>query len=239
MISNVGIIGYGEVGSALESVYKDFNVSPKIYDLSKSKSDDLSNVDLLNICIPYSEDFVPLINSYITKYSARMTVIHSTVKPGTTGKIQGKVAHSPIRGVHPNLKKGITTFMKYIGSEDNSCAEEYSRHLRDMGINNYICKNSVTTEIAKLLDTFYYGVCIAVHSEALEISKKSNVDFDEIMTIYNTSYNEGYMALGKQNVIRPVLYGTDRIGGHCIVPNAKLLNEFFESPLIDAILKFA
>jgi hypothetical protein len=42
------------------------------------------------------------------------------------------------------------------------------------------------------------------------------------MTDFNKTYNAGYVL--KPNVIRPVLYApSGKIGGHCVVPNAKIL----------------
>jgi hypothetical protein len=42
----IGILGYGEVGKAISKFYKD----PKIKDL-KIKGN-LTNIDILNVCIP-------------------------------------------------------------------------------------------------------------------------------------------------------------------------------------------
>ena len=55
------------------------------------------------------------------------------------------------------------------------------------------------------------------------------------MTKFNHTYNEGYKKLGKTYVVRPVLYPTDKIGGHCIIPNAKLLPR---TKLIDGLLDY-
>jgi len=235
----IGIVGYGEIGSSLEKVYvqsSQYEVS--IVDPYVGKNDDLSNVDILNICIPFIDNFVGVVKDYIQKYNPKYTVIHSTVSPGTTEKIGRRVCHSPVRGLHPNLDTGIKTFLKYIGADDQSVGLEYQQHLKDMGIESYICKNSKTTEYSKLLDTTYYGVCIAFHADVMELCEKEGVDFDEVMTLYNKTYNEGYSKLGKPNVVRPVLYGTKKIGGHCVTPNAHILKEYFDSKFIDLILKY-
>ena len=47
------------------------------------------------------------------------------------------------------------------------------------------------------------------------------------MTYYNQTYNEEYTTLNKSNVIRPVLVGGEKIGGHCIIPNSYILKEHF------------
>lgn len=235
----IGIIGYGEIGSSLAKVYSEFSkYEVLVLDPYVEKNDDLSGVEVLNICIPFIENFISVVQDYIEKFSPKYTVIHSTVAPGTTQSIGGNVCHSPVRGLHPNLDLGIKTFLKYIGSDNPDVGLQYKDHLGELGIQSYICKSSKTTEYSKLLDTTYYGVCIAFHAEVMSLCEKEDIDFDEVMTLYNKTYNEGYTKLGKTNVVRPVLYGTNKIGGHCVTPNAKILKEYFDSESIDLILKY-
>jgi UDP-N-acetyl-D-mannosaminuronate dehydrogenase len=238
-MNKIGIIGFGEIGSSLKKIYDEkTGYEVKVVDPSLGLNDDISDVDILNICIPYSKNFIKIVKKYIKSSKPKYTVIHSTVAPGTTEKIGNLVCHSPVRGLHPNLDLGLKTFLKYIGCNDNEISKKYQEHLNELDISSYICKNSKTTEYAKLLDTTYYGICIAYHSDVLRICEKENLNFDEMMTIYNKSYNEGYKKLQKENVVRPILHGTDKIGGHCIVPNAKILKQFMNSDLIKSILKY-
>jgi hypothetical protein len=224
----IGIVGYGEIGSSLYKVYANHGkYSVGIVDPKLGYSNDISGCKILNICIPFITDFVKVVNEYISTINPELTVIHSTVAPGTTAQIKG------------NLDTGIRTFLKYIGSDDPQVGIEYGEHLSSMGIKSHICKSSKTSEYAKLLDTTYYGVCIAFHADAMEMCERENLDFDEVMTLYNKTYNEGYSALGKSNVVRPVLYGTKKIGGHCVVPNANILKNYMQSGLIDQIVKYS
>lgn len=235
----IGIVGYGEIGSSLAKVYSEFpEYEVAVVDPYLEKNDNLSNCDFLNICIPFIDNFVEVVQNYIDIFSPKCTVIHSTVAPGTTSKIKGKVCHSPVRGLHPNLDLGIKIFLKYIGADDREVGILYQNHLSEMGIKSHICKSSKTTEYSKLLDTTYYGLCIGFHADVMNLCENEGIDFDEVMTLYNQTYNEGYSQLGKPNVVRPVLYGTNKIGGHCVVPNAKILKDYFDSETIDLILKY-
>ena len=235
----VGIIGYGEIGSSLAKVYNDFpQFEVLVVDPAVGFTDDLTGVEIINICIPFIDNFVSVVQDYIDQVKPRLTVIHSTVAPGTTKKINGRVCHSPVRGVHPNLDTGIKTFLKYIGSEDYDAAVEYQEHLSSMNIESNICKDTKTTEYAKLLSTSYYGVCIAFHNDVYKVCNDENLDFDEVMTLFNTTYNEGYTKLGKENVTRPVLYPTEKIGGHCVVPNAKILKDYMNTKTVQSILEY-
>jgi len=60
----------------------------------------------------------------------------------------------------------------------------------------------------------------------------------EIGSALSKIYKEGYVTLGKPNVVRPVLYASDRIGGHCVTSNADILGNYFDSEAIDLIKKY-
>ncbi|MFH1181002.1 MAG: hypothetical protein V1705_01165 [bacterium] len=230
----IGILGYGEVGQAIAKFYS----KPKIKDLARN--DGLEGVDILNVCLPWSKNFVSIVKKEIKKIRPKLTIIHSTVAPGATKKIGGAVVHSPVRGVHPKLFEGIKTFVKYIGADNKKAGKMAQDHLQGLGIKTKIFYPSMTTEIAKLLDTTYYGLCIAWHGEMKKMCDKFGVSFDEAISDFNKTYNEGYAKLGKTNVIRPVLYPpAGGIKGHCVVANAKILKKYFKkSRALDFLLEY-
>ena len=229
----IGILGYGEVGQSIAKFYQ----NPRIKDLKRD--DNLEGVEILNICIPWNKDFVKIVKKEIKKIKPKLTIIHSTVAPGTTKKIGGMTVHSPVRGIHPHLYKSIKTFVKYIGADNKKAGEMAKKHLERMGIKTKFFYPSATTEIGKLLDTSYYGLCIAWHGEMKKLCDKFGIKFDEAITDFNKTYNEGYAKLGKKNVIRPVLYPPkEGITGHCVVSNAEILKKYFESRAIDLLLKY-
>ena len=231
--NKVGILGYGEIGKAIAKFYKDY----KIKDLERD--DGLVGVEILHICIPWSDKFISVVKREIKEVKPKITIIHSTVAPGTTKKIGGMVVHSPVRGVHPKLFEGIKTFVKYIGADDKKAGELAKKHLKSLGIKTEIIYPSKTTELGKILDTTYYGVCIAWHKEMKDICNKFGVDFEKTVTAFNMTYNEGYKKLGRDDVIRPILYVDSKsIGGHCVVPNAKILKKYSKSKALDLILKY-
>lgn len=240
----IGIFGYGEIGKAIHKFYNDSSFQVFVKDLDRD--DGLNDLDVLNISIPYNDsfDFESTVKDVILASKAKLVIIHSTVLVGTTRKLKTiipdvNIVHSPCRGIHPNLYLGILTFPKLVGSPSLETADEAANHLNLLGIKTVICDNSETTELAKLLDTSYYGVCIAYHGEAQKACEKFGANFDQVMTIYNRTYNEGYTFLGKSNVVRPVLTPPENgIGGHCVVENAELLLKQFESPALEFILQY-
>ncbi len=236
----IGILGYGEVGRAMAKFYK--NV--KIKDLKRD--DGLKGADILHICLPWSNNFIKIVNKEIKKTEPKLTIIHSTVAPGATKKIVNSlpkklrtVVHSPIRGMHPDMYPGIKTFVKYIGTEDKKSGQLAEKHLKSLGIKTRVFNSSLTTEIGKLLDTTYYGLVIAWHGEMKKLCDKYKIDFDETVTDFNLTYNEGYKKLGKANVVRQVLYPPKNgITGHCVIPNADIVKKHFKSKALDLLLDY-
>lgn len=231
--NKIGILGYGEVGQAIAK----FCQNPKIKDLKRD--DGLAGVEILHVCLPWSDKFVSIVKKEIKKIKPKLVIIHSTVVPGTTKKIGKMAVHSPVRGIHPYLHKGIKTFVKYIGADDKKTGEAAGKHLAGLGIKTKVFYPSVTTELAKLLDTTYYGLIIAWHGEMAKMCNKYKVDFEAAVSDFNKTYNEGYKKLGKANVVRPVLYPPKGgIGGHCVVSNTEILKKHFQSQALDLILKY-
>lgn len=214
------IIGAGEIGNSL------FNVLKKHYKVAIRDIDSEipGPFDVLHICYPPIKNFISASKAYIKQYNPKITIIHSTVPVGTTKHVHENAVHSPVRGTHPNLEKGIKEFVKYFGGKKSKLA---ARIFSKIGVKVKIFEKSETTELAKILDTTYYGWNIVFCKEAKAICDKLDLNFDDVYTFPNLDYNKGYAELGKKNVIRPVLKpNPGKIGGHCVVPNCDLLNSW-------------
>jgi len=242
----IGILGLGEVGQAIKEVY--LNAENYDYDIrvnDKKLGDDFAiDMEYLHICIPYNENFIDEVVANSKRCPSATVIIHSTVPVGTTKKINellgGSYAvHSPIRGVHPKLYEGVKTFVKYIGTDDEKVGEVVLGHFcKDLGLRGNLVIGSKNTELGKLISTTYYAHCIAFTEYVNNLCEMTKTDFYIVMTHFNNSYNEGYTKLGKANVVRPTLYPPKgKIGGHCQIPNAKILKEQFgESEVLKMIL---
>ena len=234
--TKIAIIGNGEIGSSLAEVYRAKGLEPMIRDVNFNTIH--GDVDVLDICLPYGEEFVNIVNDYIDEYLPKITIIHSTVPVGTTKQIKRPCVHSPVRGVHPNLKEGIEKFVKFIGYNNSVDLQLAQEHYRDLQIIFYPVENSDATELAKLTSTTYYGLCIAWHGEMKKMCDKHNIDFD-VINKWTTSYNLGYYGLDMQHVVRPNLYPPENgIGGHCVIPNTEMLADEFGSKALDLILEY-
>ena len=235
---NILIVGYGQIGKAIFKLYspKKYNVYIKDIQLDNFLVND---IDIMNICIPYSNNFIDIVKDYINNYNPKITIIHSTVLPGTTKKIKRfNIAYSPIIGTHPDLFDSIKTFTKFVGANDKSSLKLVKIHFKSLKIKYKIFKNSETVETAKILSTLYYGMCISFHNDVDLLCKKNNLPFEQVMTEWNTEYNKGYKLMNKSNVVRPILTSPNgKIGGHCIIKNAEIIKDYFDSKIVDYVLK--
>lgn len=223
------IIGKGEVGCSLYRVLKKHHPI-RIRDREPLATN--AKIRYLHICFPFSKNFIRYVKDYIEEYNPKITVIHSTVPMGTTRQCGENAVHSPVRGTHPNLDKGLKTFIKYIGGKER---REVANYFRKARIKTKAYKTPETTELLKILSTTYYAWNIIFCKEVKKICDKYGLNFDEVYTHPNKTYNNGYKKLGKGNVVRPILKSTKgKIGGHCIIPNCHLLN----AKITKIILKF-
>ena len=207
------IIGHGEVGQGLHKVLG----KAVFFDNSEKSTWHAEPVDVVHICIPYSSHFAEIVASYM-EY-ADLIIVHSSVPVGTCDELG--VVHSPIRGVHPHLAKGIKTFVKYFGGKN---AKKAAKIFSDLGLKTRVFKEARTSEALKLWDTTQYGRLIMLEKEIHTWCVKNKIDFNEIYTKANQDYNEGYVKLGRPEVVRPWLKHMEGpIGGHCVMPNSKLL----------------
>lgn len=242
-MKKIGILGYGEIGQSVKKLYagKDYEVYAKDLDIDEG----IENSDYLHICIPYSDNFVDQVCECIEKADPKNVIINSTVVVGITSKVieesgMKNICHSPVRGVHPNLYEGLKTFEKYVGFDEiGEFSQGICEHFKELGVKTKSVTPTKTSELAKLASTTYYGLCIAFHGEMQKICSEHGLDFKDVMTDWNEGYNKGYIELGMDNVVRPNLYPpSGSIGGHCIVPNARLMSKFFNSEVLDLILKY-
>jgi len=224
------IIGGGEIGKSLYEVLK-YSHETYIRDVDDIK---LDGVEVLNICYPPIKDFIKVTKAYIKQYNPKVTIIHSTVAPGTTEKCGENVVHSPVHGKHPNLQGGILTFVKYVGGNNAYSVNLANRFLKQAKIKTKVVANSKTSEISKIMCTSYYGWVIIFMKEMVKICKENGVPFNEVYSDWNFLYNTGYAELGMRQFTRPVLEPMDGpIGGHCVVNNSHLMRNL----ITDLILK--
>lgn len=213
------IIGRGEVGTALGKVLEEYK--PEFIDPDIGLSSSAVSCDYMHICIPYSENFIEIVDTYRLEHQPKYLIVHSSVPVGTCDEL-GAV-HSPIRGLHPDLESGIRTFVKFLGGSEASQVADYFRRA---GLRVMLFDSARTTEAMKLYDTTYYKVCIEFTQRVKKYCDEHDLNFHEVYTLANQTYNEGYTQLGHPEYVRPVLQPIMApLGGHCVGNNAILLKQ--------------
>ena len=247
------VVGLGEIGSTVFTVLKqsqkfrlygvDFD-KKKMQDCKTTEPPNDSNIDVLQVCIPAEDKikFVQIAKSYIEKYEPKLTVINSTVPIGTTMELYkqcgGLVAHSPCRGVHKNkeyMVKEFRRWTKYVGGATLEAGKAAEEHFKLAGLKTKQLANCTDTEFAKLFETTYRTWMIVFFQKMQRLAREYNavnpdlnIDFDETVDFIEDTHRKRHD--------RPVLF-PNIIGGHCLLPNSKLMLSKFEPEMLKLIIE--
>jgi len=221
------ILGMGEVGETLFNLLVERNFDCVGIDSDNSKCKNYSensriqNPEYLHVCLPGElTDFIDITSNWIRKVQGlKVVLIHSTVKPGTTKKIQEKskipVLFSPVRGVHRRFLDDIKKYTKFVSSDNKQIETEIKSGLEKRFQKVDWMSTTKTAELAKILvDTTYYGWLINYAQITKMICEKEDIDFDEMWKFADEIHEN----LGN----RPKMY-PGIIGGHCVIPNLDLV----------------
>lgn len=223
------VVGIGEVGGPLSQVLE--GTYPVLrHDLEPRQFDD--PIGVMHLCIPYTSpsQFESAACGYIDRFRPELTIVNSTVLPGTVRAIANRagarMAFSPVRGKHAKMAQDLLAYTKMVAAFDPETAEQACEHFRAAGLKTRRFAKVETLELAKLAETTYFGVLIAFAQELNRVADKVEADysealefFEEVSFLPNTRYFPGF------------------IGGHCVVPNINLLARVAHSPLFQAVLE--
>ena len=219
------VIGIGEIGSALVELEKEADNLVETLDVDHFPQ--VLYYDVTHVCIPYSEKFVKTVNDYLSVYPSKLVIVHSTVKVGTCEKLKGShfIVHSPVMGKHPHIKTSLLTFPKFVGGSADACLKA-KKHFKFIGVHAQQLGDYRTTELAKLLSTSFYGWMLSFMDRADKLCEQYGIDYDAVVTEWTKAYNKGNKKMGANNYTRPLLTSPKgHIGGHCVIPNARLLDD--------------
>lgn len=224
--SKVVVAGLGEVGKPL------FQLISKQYDavgVDIAPVDCIEKVDVLHVCYPFGiKDFIGETVRYIDFFRPALTIVNSTVAVGTTRRIAERagaaVANSPVRGKHARMLEELLIYKKFVGAMDPGTGELAAKHFESLGMKTKILSSPEATESAKLTETTYFGVLIAWAQEVERYCDQSGLEFSEIGAFWE-----------EIKYLPPVKFFPGIIGGHCVMPNIKILSEYNDTVVIDAI----
>lgn len=225
------VVGLGEIGSQILKLISKNSISVG-YDIDKNIMDHKSFIkyenlktEILHVCIPFNNKFESNLISLYNKFNPELIVIHSTVSPYTTKKIQDlltiPIIYSATRGVHKRMLHDLKRYTKFFAIENNAprkkwACSKFVRLMKNSNVKAMRMTNPVTLELAKIIcDTSYYGWLITYAQLSNLIAKEHHVDYNEMWSFSD----EIHKFLGN----RPKMY-PGFIGGHCVIPNLELIH---------------
>ena len=128
------VAGLGEIGYPIlkflskKQITVGYDVDERLMNKSKFKKFQETQTSFLHIAIPVTSKFEPNILQLYKKFKPECIVMHSTVGPGTTEKIQEKLdvplIYSATRGVHKRMLKDIKRYTKYFAISKNATKKQ-------------------------------------------------------------------------------------------------------------------
>ena len=225
------VIGLGEIGNPIlkllskKNIVVGFDLNRDLMDKIKFEKYKNLETSFLHIAIPVTDKLITNILKLYKKFLPECIIIHSTIKPGTTEKLQKKipipVIYSATRGVHNRMIYDLKRYTKFFVISANAprskwALSRYVKVMKDCGIKTKKMSNPETLELAKIIcDTSYFGWLVNYAQLSNMIAIQYGIDYDEMWSFSD----EIHRNLGN----RPKMY-PGYIGGHCVIPNLELIN---------------
>ncbi|MGH9343931.1 MAG: hypothetical protein ACRD19_09245, partial [Terriglobia bacterium] len=222
------VIGLGEVGKPLCMVLQKQDSEVIGIDIEPAPVN--KHVGIAHICFPFrvETEFEEAVASYARKYSPEVIVINSTVAPGTTRAIETRTGipcvYSPVRGKHTKMVDDLYLYVKFVAGTNTEAAARVQAHFQAAGLQSEIISKPESLELAKLLETTYFGLLIAWAQEMNRFAVAVDADYLEVGKFFR-----------EIAYLPKVLFQPGIIGGHCVMPNIELLQRRFQSDFLETM----
>ncbi len=226
------VAGLGEIGMPMLNFFSKSSITIGYDTNQKLMNDKIFQkyftlpTKFLHVCIPFNTKFIKNVQNISQKFSPQIIVIHSTIEPGTTKKLQKNltipVIYSATRGIHKRMDRDLKRYTKFFGIENDAPKQkwaigQFTKLMKNIKVNSKKMSSPIALELAKIVvDTSYYGWLINYAQISNLIAKKHNIDYDEMWSFAD----EIHKYLGNRPKMFPGF-----IGGHCVIPNLSLINE--------------
>jgi UDP-N-acetyl-D-mannosaminuronate dehydrogenase len=124
------------------------------------------------------------------------------------------------------MKEELRQYIKFIGAINPEDGRRAAEHFTRIGMKTKVLGTPEASELAKLTETTYFGVLISWAQEVERYCKHYGASYDEVVSFYE-----------EIKFFPPVKYTPGFIGGHCVMPNIKILKSLLKSGLLDAVEK--
>ena len=225
------IVGLGEIGKPIlkllskRNIVVGFDLNHDLMDQIKFEKYKNLKTSFLHIAIPGTDNLIDNVLKLYKKFQPECIVIHSTIRPGTTEKLQKKipipVIYSATRGVHKRMIYDLKRYTKFFVISANAprnkwASSRYVKLMKNSGIKTKKMSSPETLELAKIIcDTSYLGWLINYAQLSNIIAIEYNVNYDEMWSFSDEIH--------KFLRNRPKMF-PGFIGGHCVIPNLNLIH---------------
>jgi UDP-N-acetyl-D-mannosaminuronate dehydrogenase len=115
-------------------------------------------------------------------------------------------------------------YKKFVAGTSAQAVALVEDHLGAAGISTRRMSSPEALELAKLLETTYFGVLVAWAQEMDRFAEAADADYWEVTDFFE-----------EIGFFPPVRFQPGYIGGHCVMPNLELLEQMRRSPFIDVM----
>ena len=224
------VAGLGEIGKPIlkiltrNSIIVGFDLNHDLMNEKKFEKYKNYKTSFLHVAIPVSDKFISNVLNLYKTFKPECIVIHSTIIPGTTEKLQQKlpipIIYSATRGVHKRMEYDLKRYTKFFvisisAPRSKWASSQYAKMMKHAGVKTKKMSKPETLELAKIIcDTSYFGWLITYAQLSNMIAIEHGVDYDE-MWLFS---DEIHKFLGNRPKMFPGF-----IGGHCVIPNLDLI----------------
>ena len=225
------IVGLGEIGKPIlkllskGDIVVGFDLNHDLMDQIKFEKYKNLKTSFLHVAIPGTDNLIDNVLKLDKKFQPECIVIHSTIRPGTTEKLQRKlsvpVIYSATRGVHKRMIYDLKRYTKFFVISANAprtkwASSRYVKMMKDCGIKTKKMSSPETLELSKIIcDTSYLGWLINYAQLSNIVAVEYGVNYDEMWSFSD----EIHKFLGNRPKMFPGF-----IGGHCVIPNLDLIH---------------
>lgn len=223
----VAVIGMGEVGRPLFGILsQEYRCIP----IDLSPVEIAGPCSVLHICYPFQvSGFLEVSAEYIDKYQPLLTIINSTVAPGTTRKLHGLVqrpiVYSPVRGKHSRMESDMLRYKKFVAGITPEWTQWARDHFAQAGFATDSFRTPEIGELSKLIETTWLGILVGWAQEVERMAMQRNASYDEIN------------AFLREIDFLPSHTFPGQIGGHCVMANIEILQREYPSQFLDAVVE--
>jgi UDP-N-acetyl-D-mannosaminuronate dehydrogenase len=122
------------------------------------------------------------------------------------------------------MAEELRRYKKFLAGTSASALALVERHFAAAEVGTRRMSSFEVLELAKLLETSYFGVLVGWAQEMDRFAASVGADYREMVRFFE-----------EVGFFPPVSFEPGYIGGHCVMPNLELLEQVRPSPFIDAL----